>query len=515
MTAETINYLLPEIVLIAAATAIYVLGAFVPARGLWSALAAGAMLLAALLLARGGVASTSGAVATDLLAQYGRWLGLGSGLLLVMMGARQSAPGYGSEMTGSLVLATSGLMLAAVGNDLVLLFLGLEMISIPTYVLLYLGRPGDRGKEAAAKYFFLSILSSAVLLYGFSWLYGMGGATQLPVIQAALLSHSPDVGLARLGPLALVLLFMGLGFKMAAAPFQFYAPDVYQGTSHGNAALLSVLPKAAGLIVLVRLVAVAMPGQERTAWHLAMALGALSMTVGNLLAVWQTHVRRLMAYSSIAHIGYMLVGVAAGFAATQSPQAGGSDGLGAMLFYLATYALATIGTFAALAYLGSRERPIETLDDLAGLGWKYPIVGLSMGIFMFSLAGIPIFAGFWGKLTVFFAALRVAEAPGDAALRGWFLALVVLGALNAAVGAFYYLRVIGAMVFREPATERSAGGGLAAWGAAVACAALVLAIGILPGPLLRESQKAANLGTPRPAGTVVAGAVATVAERAR
>lgn len=491
MSAEIVRFLLPEIVLILAATAIYVAGAFYPARALWTWKGLAALAVAAFFLSTGPTPPSQGLVYTDLLSQYGRWLALVSGALLLLVNSRGAKPDLTSESQASLLLATTGLMLTTISADLVLLFVSLELISIPTYVLLYLGRSDNDGKEATAKYFYLSILSSAVTLYGFSFVYGLAGSTHLPQAQAALSGGIPAIApLAKLAPLAIVLLFAGLGFKMAAAPFQFYAPDVYQGTSNANAALLSVLPKAAALIALVRLIGIGMPGQEGVGWRLAMILGVLSMTVGNVLALWQNNFRRMMAYSSIAHVGYMMVGIATGFVLIKSNRELTLDGFGAMLFYLSVYAIATIGTFGAVAFLGSRDKPIETIDDLAGAGRAYPLVGLAIGVFMFSLAGIPPLAGFWGKLTLFYSAVNVAEAPGDDWLRGWFLAFAVIGVLNAAVAAAYYLRVIGALYFRQSNAPVRGEGGFAAWGSAILAAAVVIGIGLIPGPLLRESNTA-------------------------
>ena len=205
-------------------------------------------------------------------------------------------------------------MLVAEAGDLVLLFVGLELISIPTYVLLSLGRHDAARQEAAAKYFFLSVLSSAVMLYGFSFLYGLAGSTDLAKVQAALAGARPAAGsFDGLSKLALALVFAGLCFRITAVPFQFYAPDVYQGTSYPNAALLSVLPKTAGFLVLTRLLMAAAPAPPYL-WQVVLAVSILTMTFGNLTALWQNDLRRLLAYSSIANAGYMLLGLAVALA---------------------------------------------------------------------------------------------------------------------------------------------------------------------------------------------------------
>ncbi len=492
LSTKTIGLLLPETVLAVVAVAIYVAGAFSPARRIWSWVAAGGVAVSAAALAGQGLATVaSGPLTIDPLAQYIRWLALMMGLLFILMSSRPAAAGQAPEYVGSLLLVVAGLMLAAGASELVLLFVGLELISIPTYVLLYLGRRGAQSQEAAMKYFFLSVLSSAILLYGFSFLYGVSGATELVKIRQALTAPAAG-GWGLLPLLAMVLIFAGLAFKLAVVPFHFYAPDVYQGTTNPNAGLLAVFPKIAGLVVLVRLATVAMPGLERFGWQMAMPLAVLSMTLGNVVALWQDNIRRLLAYSSIAHAGYMLIGLAAGLAAAGGAETpGGLDGIGAALFYLAVYVLATTGTFAALTWLGREGSEIENVDDLAGLGRLQPVAALAVALFMFSLAGIPILAGFWGKLALFASALAIHEpASGGDPVRVWFIALAVIGVLNAAVAAAYYLRIVAVMYFRSSLAIPKAQGGPGAWMAMVISAILVLALGIYPGPLMHDANRA-------------------------
>jgi NADH-quinone oxidoreductase subunit N len=296
--------------------------------------------------------------------------------------------------------------------------------------------------------------------------------------------------------LALVLVFAGLGFKIAAVPFHFYAPDVYQGTTHVNAGVLAVLPKIAGITALVRIVSIAMPGVEETAVRVALILALVTMTLGNVTALWQDDLRRMFAYSSIAHAGYMLVGLAVDFAAS-TPAARESglevEGIGAALFYVGVYSVATAGTFAALAYLGGKTKQIDTVDDLAGIARSQPAVALCVAIFMFSLTGLPPLAGFWGKLSLFSGAVKVGMEAGSVKLAGWFLVLAVVGVLNAAVSAAYYLRIIGAMYFRDAGPAPApAEGGLGAKLATLACGLLVLGIGLGPRSLAGFSDDAAK-----------------------
>lgn len=517
MSSETIYHLLPEAILILIATLIYVVGAFVSIRRVWAAVATGALVLAAAALASQGfggegvaAVNSSDTLALDLaghidaLGQYARWLALVVGLVLILLSSRPDDDAQEPELIGTLLLAVSGAMLSATTRDLVLLFLGIELISIPTYVLLYLGRRDAASPEAAAKYFFLSILSSALTLYGFSFLYGIGGSTDLAAVQSALASQPDDpTGLTSLAVIALVLLFAGIGFKITAVPFHFYAPDVYQATTNGNAGVLAVLPKIAGFVALARIVA-AMPGLESYGWRIALVLSVLTMTLGNVLGLWQDNIRRLLAYSSIAHSGYMLIGLAVGLASV--PAAGSAatfNGIGATFFYLAVYALATAGAFAALTYLGGDGKQIDTLDDLAGIARSNPLTALFLAVFLFSLMGIPPLAGFMGKLMVFGSALNLNEAGlAEPQVRTWFLVLAVIGVLNATIAAGYYLRVVATLYFRSPVATPAGLGGRGAAFAAALCALLVVLIGLVPTPLAGESAEAA--AGLRPDGSAVA-----------
>jgi NADH-quinone oxidoreductase subunit N len=369
-------------------------------------------------------------------------------------------------------------------------------------VLLFTGRRDRASGEATMKYFYLSILSSALLLYGFSFLYGLGkttlisGTPLVPGIREALAASLAGNPLAPLAPLALVLVIAGLGFKLAIAPLQFYAPDVYQGTTSGNAGLLAVAPKIAGIAALIRLVVVAMPATSEFAWQLALILAILTMTIGNVCALWQSNIRRLMAYSSIAHGGYLLIGLAAAAAASAAAQSGYRGGITAMLFYVLVYALATMGMFAALAYLGSSRRDVNDVNELAGLARSQPAVAAAIAVFMFSLAGLPPLAGFWGKLNLFGSAIELATAaPGG--LSRWFAILALAGAVNAAIAAAYYLRVVAVMYFQPAEQPVAAAGGPTARVAALFCAALVVATGAWPGQLLNIAVQSENVLRPQ------------------
>jgi NADH-quinone oxidoreductase subunit N len=503
---KTITLLWPEILLGAAATSIFVAGAFTRSRAWWSGVAIVSYVVAAIALASQGwpwaaESLLSGPVVMDPMSHGLRWLALLIGFCATLVAARQAEPELASEFFGCLMLVAVGIMLTAAANELVLLFLGLELISIPTYVLLFLGRRDRASAEATMKYFFLSILSSALLLYGFSLLYGLGkttliaGTAAVPGIREAVgaLPGSPSNSLAPLAPLALVLIVAGLGFKLAAAPLQFYAPDVYQGTTNLNAGLLSVAPKIAGVVGFIRLVVVAMPVAADFAWQLALVLSVVTMTIGNVCALWQHNVRRLMAYSSIAHGGYLLIGLAAACAMVARPGSGEAlqGGVAAMLFYVIVYCLATLGAFAALAYLGSSRRELNDVEELAGLARSQPLIAAALAVFMFSLAGLPPLAGFWGKLNLFTSAIQLALVPGDRHSQ-WFTVLAIVTALNAAVAAAYYLRIVAVMYFQPQASSPVAAGGHAGKLATLVLAGLVIAAGLLPGRLFDVSARSEN-----------------------
>ena len=485
---KTIELLAPELVLMLAATTIFVGGAFVRNRQAWSAFAKLAYAIAVGLLLMKGLSETalfSGPVVVDPLSFALRGLALLTGLVFTAVVSKTTDEELSAEFLGSLMLVVLGSMLTAVANEMVLLFLGLELISIPTYVLLFLGRKDRSSGEATMKYFFLSLLSSGMLLYGLSFLYGLGGTTLLVGhgqqlgVREVLLAGDSDV--AALAPLALVLIMAGMGFKLAAAPFQFYAPDVYQGTTTTNAGVLAVIPKIAGIAGLIRLVVVAMPTMSSYAWELALILAVLTMTIGNICALWQTNIRRLLAYSSIAHGGYLLIGlaVASGAAAVGDSTSGG--GVAAMTLYLMVYAVASMGTFATLAYLGSAEKDVNSVDDLAGLGKAQPLAAGVLAVFMFSFAGIPPLAGFWGKLTLFSGAIKLSLNSGTGPNSGWFLFLAIVAAINAAIAAAYYLRLVSVMFFSPAASSPPpATGGWPALFAGTACGVLVLLLGIAP-----------------------------------
>jgi NADH-quinone oxidoreductase subunit N len=454
------------------------------------------------------------AVSRTPLAQGFEWSCLVVGALFVLMSIEPQAQSRtAAEFYGLLLLLLSGMMLVWVADDLVLLFLALELISVPTYVILYLGRHDNASQEAAVKYFLLSILSAALLLYGFAFLYGLTGTTHLAGIRQVLAqAYNPaETGLAPsggsvLGVVALVLITAGLAFKMTAVPFHFYAPDVYEGTSAFNAGLLAVVPKVAGFVALIRVVYESMTGFQGTGQQLTLILAGITMTGGNCLALLQTNIRRLLAYSSIAHAGYMLIGICVGFWETWNPQAsiersegllglGLPNGVHATLLYLLAYALTNAGLFAVLVYLGRPGKQVEHIDDLTGLAKSHPLVATAAAIFLFSLAGIPPFPGFWGKLAVFATALSVRQDTTTLfAVHRTFAVLAVIGVINAAIGAVYYLRIISTMFLNDPLSSPRPAGGRPGYLAIVCSLVLVAGFGLAPRPVFKYLERPPAVG---------------------
>ena len=496
---------LPEGVLGVAACLLFVGGTFRASRHLWGVVALFALAASVLawrlvpvvgpsadgLPANPAVIYAS-PILIDPLASLIRGIALAGGAVLVLVSWKEIPDRQAAEYHGCVLLAVAGLSLVGSANELVTLFLALELISIPTYILLYLPRHDNAAQEAAMKYFLLSVFSSALLLFGFSYLFGLAGTTNLPALLEALASQEssrlPGVALV-----ALVMVAAGLGFRMTAVPFHYYAPDVYQGAPTAGAALLAFLPKVAGFTALLRVLGLVSVGHVSggsalgdQASILFWILAAVTMTLGNVLALLQSNLKRLLAYSSVAHAGYMLIGVAV----ASPPDATGATGqvlgaVSAVLFYLVAYGAMTVGAFGVLSYLSTPGRPVETEDDLAGLSRSQPGVAFLMAIFLFSLIGIPLTAGFVGKFLLFWGA--VAQGTQTPLFR-W---LALIGVINAAIGAAYYLRILARIYLgtsMNPVRRPKELPGLAAlW----ACAAVTVVLGIFPGLLVQETSRAA------------------------
>ena len=326
-----------------------------------------------------------------------------------------------------ILFATLGMMMMVSAADLISLYVSIELQSLALYVIAAFQRDSARSSEAGLKYFVLGALSSGMLLYGLSMVYGFAATTQFAVLGKLFAGGgTPSIGLV----VGLVFVLAGLAFKIAAVPFHMWTPDVYEGAPTPVTAFFAAAPKVAAFALLVRAM-VGPFGELLAQWQQIIVLASvLSMVLGAFAAIWQTNIKRLLAYSSIGHVGYALIGLAAGTEA----------GVHGVLIYLAIYMIMVLGTFACVLCMRVRGRLVEGIDDLKGLARTQPLLALALGIFMFSLAGIPPLAGFFGKFYVFLAAVEA-----------HLYALAVIGVLASVVGAFYYLRIVKIMYFDEPA----------------------------------------------------------------
>ena len=371
------------------------------------------------------------------------------------------------EYYGLILFGAVGMCLMSSAMELVLIFIALEISSISTYILVGFRRRAAISSEASLKYFLLGSFATAFFLYGVALMFGATGSTSIPTISQILRSGQISV-LAYVG---IALMFVGLGFKVAAAPFHVWTPDVYEGAPAPVVGFMSTAPKAAVFAVLLRIIFEAhAPGGFWLVWVAA----ALSMTLGNIAALVQDNVKRLLAYSSIAHAGYLLVA----FAALPN------NGIPAAMFYTVAYAAMNVGAFAVVSHFAGAGERYVTVEDYAGLGRRSPLLAATLTIFLLSLIGIPITGGFFAKFYVF-----------SAALQANLVGLTIIGVLNSAVGAYYYLRIIVMMYMREarePAPLAPIPFGVSA---ALAISALAtIYLGILPGRVLEyASQSAADL----------------------
>jgi NADH-quinone oxidoreductase subunit N len=368
------------------------------------------------------------------------------------------------EYYGLILFGTVGMCLMSSAIELVLIFIALEISSISTYILAGFRRREASSSESSLKYFLLGSFATAFFLYGVAMMFGATGSTNIDAIQHALRgSASP------LAYVAVALMFIGLGFKVAAAPFHVWTPDVYEGAPAPVTGLMSTGPKAAAFAVLLRvLLEVHAPGWFWFVWVSA----ALSMTLGNLGALVQDNIKRLLAYSSIAHAGYILVAFAA------QPAMGTS----AVMFYTAAYAAMNVGAFAVVSHFANVGEKYLTLEDYAGLGRRSPMLAATLTFFLMSLIGIPITGGFFGKFYIF-----------SAALKANLVGLTVIGLVNSAVGAYYYLRVIVVMYMREPRGTVPVNRVPFATGLAItACVLATLYLGVFPGRVLDFATQSAS-----------------------
>jgi NADH-quinone oxidoreductase subunit N len=383
---------------------------------------------------------------------------------------------YFGEYYGFVLLALSGMMVMVSSADLLTLYLGTELMSLSLYVMAGLKRSDPRSLEASAKYFVLGAFSSGILLYGISLLYGATGSTRLPEIAAAISGRNLDDPLLLF---ATILLTVGFGFKLAVVPFHMWTPDVYHGAPTSVTAFMAVASKAASFGAFLRVFMEGLGGLKANWSAMFLLLCLATLILGNILALVQTNVKRMLAYSSIAHAGYALIGVVA------TGHMGNSSGIASVLLYLSLYAFMTFGAFAIVAMLRKGGIEGEDIEDFTGLAKRHPVAALLMLIFMVSLAGIPPTAGFIGKLYVFMSAVE-AGLP-------WLAAVALIFAV---ISAYYYLRLVMVMYMREPSDLSSTSPRMVmspALSIVLACAvAGVVIFGIYPNPLVNFAMHAVS-----------------------
>jgi NADH-quinone oxidoreductase subunit N len=425
---------LPEMFLGVAAMALLLLGAFRGERsaGLVSWLSVGALVVAIALVLRVGVSrqvALNGMFITDAYGAFMKVLALGGSALSVLLALdynrRRGIARF--EYPVLILLATAGMSMMISAYDFISLYVGLELQSLALYVVASFERDSLRSTEAGLKYFVLGALASGMMLFGISLIYGFSGATSFETLQQVFQTGAAaSIGIV----FGVVFIVVGLAFKVSAVPFHMWTPDVYEGAPTPVTAFFSVAPKVAAIALFVRVMIDPFGRLVGDWWQVIWAISIASMVLGALAAITQHNIKRLMAYSSIGHMGYALMGLATGT----------DKGISAILFYMAIYVIMNIGTFGAILCMRRDGKMVEEIADLSGLARTQPGLAAVIGIFMFSLAGIPPLAGFLAKFYIFLAAI-------DARYYG----LAIVGVLASVVGAYYYLRIVKVMFFDEPA----------------------------------------------------------------
>jgi NADH-quinone oxidoreductase subunit N len=466
---------LPEMVLAVAAMALLILGVW---RGegstrLVSWLAIGVLIIVLVIAALGGSdrrVGFYGMFVNDAFALFTKALVLIGSAVTILMGLRYNEEqGIARiEFPVLVLLATTGMMVMVSANDLITLYVGLELQNLALYVVAAFNRDSVRSSEAGLKYFVLGALSSGMLLYGASLVYGFTGTTAFDDLAKLLTSGAPvETGVL----IGLVFVVVGLAFKVSAVPFHMWTPDVYEGAPTPVSAFFAVAPKLAALALFIRFM-IAPFGPLIGEWRqVIIFLSIASMVLGAVAAIAQQNIKRLMAYSSIGHVGYALIGLAAGTA----------DGVRGVLVYLTIYLVMTVGSWAVILCMRRRGRFLEGISDLAGLSQSQPGLALALAIFMFALSGVPPTAGFFGKFYVFLAAI-------NAQLVG----LAVIGVVTSVVSAFYYLRVVKVMYFDEPVGGFDRPITAELKGVVFVTAVITLFFFLLPGPIIAAAEAAAS-----------------------
>jgi len=474
-SSKDLYSLAPELVLTGATLLLLIVNAFTPRAKQqmlsWLGVAGLAASGLALFLVAGGppLAFANGVVVLDAFGTFFKAIFLLSGIFTLIMSAKYldiEGARHGEYVV--LVLgATIGMMFMAGGTDFITLFIGLETMAIAFYILVGLLKSNRQSNEAAVKYFLLGTFSLGLLLYGMSLMYGMTGTTNLHLLAIRIAEHGRDPWLV----LALILVVAGMGFKIAAVPFHMWAPDVYEGAPTPITAFLSVGSKAASFAMLLRIFIEGLPSMAEDWKLLFYALAIVTMTIGNVAALTQTNIKRMLAYSSIAQAGYLLIGVIAG-----TPR-----GIAAMMIYLAIYGFMQFGAFTVIVMMRRADIIGDELKDLSGLVKRQPFGAVAMLIFMLSLGGIPPTAGFMGKFWLF-----------SAAIDSQYIWLAVIGVLNSAISLYYYLRVVVYMFFKNDPTGSEPK--LVPSLAVVMIVALVatLLLGVYPRPLFEWAEASAR-----------------------
>ncbi len=477
--AVNMTPILPEIFLSVLAMALLLINVFLPG-GRKSYLAYISFLgiaVAAVLVGSGWgshVESFSGSVVLDNFATFFKMTFLvAAGLGILISDSYMEREGCNQgELYPLILFSVVGMMLMASGTDLMTIFLGLEVMSVSLYVLAGFNRANKKSNEAGLKYFMLGAFSTGFMLYGMALIYGATGTTRLYKIASIVGQMTlPSSNIMLVA--GMLLMMTGFAFKIAAAPFHMWTPDVYEGAPTPMTAFMSAGPKAAGFAALLRIFLVALPTLQVEWSQVLWVLAVLTMTVGNITALRQDNIKRVLAYSSIAHAGYALVGFTAG----------NGTGTAGILFYMLSYAFMNIGAFAIIILVSKKGDTNGNVSDFAGLGFKRPLLAVAMTLFLFSLAGVPPAAGFIGKFYLF-----------SGAIQKGYIWLAVIGVLNSAASAYYYLRIMVYMYFKESTEDFE-------WVHVTAPVALALIIavagtlipGIIPSFILQYAQMAVKL----------------------
>ncbi len=435
MTTTDLLSVLPIIILISWAGVLLLLDVFLKRKNLTTSLAVlglAVTLVVSLSQNNAHLSGFGGMVIVDNFAVFLNALFLGSGILGITLAydyTKRMGINRG-EYYILLMFSISGMMLMAIASDLIVVFLALELLSLPLYVLAAFARPKFSSEEAGMKYFLLGAFSGGFVVYGIALIFGATGTTSLAGIAANIASHQAGMTLLALGA---ALVFVGFAFKVAVVPFQMWTPDVYQGAPSAVTAFMAVGAKAAGFAALIRIFVAAFPPLATQITPIIWVIAALTMFLGNIVAVAQTNIKRMLAYSSIAHAGYILMALVPFGQPDVAPVS-----ISAALFYLFSYALTNFGAWAVVIALEKAEGKGLKLEDYAGLGKKYPALAAAMVVFMLSFTGVPPTLGFVGKFYLF-----------RAVLDGGYVSLAVIGVLTSLISAFYYLRVVVIMYMRD------------------------------------------------------------------